>query len=140
MNQHKNDAHHQREDRHAADAERDAAPGLLAFEVGGGVEQAGGGENAEDDVRRSGGTAGQDENQAEDEEGVDGGFRVAVFSPAARSRRRCIMGRRVIACAPVRKTFVTSSLYLSSRPILDAIPGLSHDPCGSTSRGAGRLG
>ncbi len=46
----------------------------------------------------------------------------AVLRPAARSRSRCSIIRRISACVPVMKTRPRSSVYLSSREAL-ARPG-----------------
>src|SRR5574343_1221948 len=51
----------------------------------------------------------------------------AVFSPAARSRSRCSMGRRMSACVPVRKTRPELRVYLSSS-VADSVAGKSGLP------------
>ena len=64
----------------------------------------------------------------------------AVLSPAARSRSRCIIGRRTSACVPVRKTRPESRVYLSSSEALARWAGATGAFIGATPGTEGLLG
>jgi len=88
LNHQVDDIPHESDDGEHAHGEADSPPGLLRRQIDDGVQDPRAGEDPEDDLRDPAGAAGEHEDQAQEEEGVDRGLGVAMSAEHAGDLRR----------------------------------------------------